>query len=73
MKQRKFRLKFENHTRYNYRLDWIVFDYTVYKVQMKLFPGLWITVRQFSSKTDGDWAAEASAENLLDALKKEGL
>lgn len=72
MKQKKFRIKMITSK----GLDENYFLVTVekiFKVQVRLLPGLWITLRKFSSDVDGVWAAEASAKNMLDALNKEGL
>ena len=71
MKQRKFRIKRTCIEKYDPN-DVFGAEY-IYRVQMKLLPGIWFTLRKYSSDDEGMWEAEACALNMLDALNKEGL
>lgn len=71
MKQRQFRI--ERTCIEKYDMNDVFAAEFVYRVQVRLLPGIWLTLRKYTSEDEGMWAAEACAENLLDALNKEGL
>lgn len=45
--------------------------YNVYAVQMRIFPFVWVTIKEFDD--DSDWVGYSRAQNLMDELNKETL
>lgn len=45
--------------------------YNVYAVQMRIFPFVWVTIKEFDDYDD--WTAHSRAANLIDELNKETL
>ena len=45
--------------------------YTVYAVQMRIFPFIWVTIKEFDDYCD--WVAHSRALNLIDELNKDTL
>lgn len=43
----------------------------VYAVQMRIFPFIWVTIKEFDDYCD--WVARSRALNLIDELNKETL
>lgn len=45
--------------------------YNVYAVQMRIFPFIWVTIKEFDD--DSDWVGYSRAQNLMDELNKDTL
>lgn len=45
--------------------------YNVYAVQMRIFPFVWVTIKEFYDYDD--WTAHSRALNLIDELNKDTL
>lgn len=45
--------------------------YNIYAVQMRIFPFVWVTIKEFDDYDD--WTAHSRAANLIDELNKETL
>ncbi len=45
--------------------------YNVYAVQMRIFPFVWVTIKEFDDYCD--WVAHSRALNLIDELNKDTL
>lgn len=67
--KRKYRIKKFQRDDVGY-MD-ITSIYNVYAVQMRIFPFIWVTIKEFDDYCD--WVGYSRAQNLMDELNKETL
>ncbi len=73
--KRKYRIKTTQREDIEVWLNTLYMDvapcYNVYAVQMRIFPFVWVTIKEFDDYCD--WVAHSRALNLIDELNKDTL